>query len=88
MSLSLQKNISSLAFCLWYDVDMNAFLVPLHFTIKDWLILITASILVMCILEIRRLKKSITQEVRNRLIPQLILGLILDENKDAGGLSS
>lgn len=44
-----------------------------EFTIKDWLILISLSILSVCIHQIRRLKKTITKEVRSHLTPQLIL---------------
>jgi len=65
---------------------MNTILTSLGFTIKDWFIVITVSILVMCILEIRRLKKSIVQQVHSRLIPQLILELVFDEEKDDKGL--
>lgn len=50
---------------------MNLF--HFEFTIKDWLILISLSILSVCIHQIRRLKKTITKEVRSHLTPQLIL---------------
>lgn len=42
-------------------------------SIKDWLIGITLLILVFCILEIKKLKKTITKEAQKRLIPQLDL---------------
>ncbi len=45
----------------------------LGFTIKDWFILVTLIILLFCIHQIRRLKKTITKEVRSHLTPQLIL---------------
>ena len=47
----------------------------LKFSIKDGIILVTSTILLLCLLEIRRLKKSITQEIERRLIPQLTLEL-------------
>jgi hypothetical protein len=57
----------------------------LAFTIKDWLIVVTSIILTLCILEIRRLKKSIVQEVQKRLLPQLVLEFNSDVNSgDAG----
>jgi len=45
----------------------------LELTIKDWLIIVTLLILSVCIHQIRKLKKTVTREVRSRLIPQLIL---------------
>lgn len=42
-------------------------------SIKDWLITITLFILVFCILEIRKLKKTIANEAQKRLVPQLSL---------------
>ena len=50
---------------------MDILSIVLDFTIKDWLILITLIILVFCILEIYRLRKSIAQEIHRRLTPQL-----------------
>ncbi|MFH1201995.1 MAG: hypothetical protein V1674_03795 [Candidatus Omnitrophota bacterium] len=41
--------------------------------LKDWIILATLGILIWCIFEIKRLKKTVAQEVRSRLIPQLNL---------------
>jgi hypothetical protein len=52
----------------------------LHLTIKDWLILVTLSILFICLLEIRKLKKLIILETQRQLVPQLTLELVL--NKD------
>jgi hypothetical protein len=60
-------------------------LVFLGLTIKDWLIIVTSFILVMCVLEIHKLKRSIAQQTRNRLIPQLILELISEENNNDKG---
>ena len=57
----------------------------LTFTIKDWLIVATSIILTLCILEIRRLKKSIVQEVQKRLLPQLALEFNSDVNSDDAG---
>ena len=57
----------------------------LTFTIKDWLIVVTTIILALCILEIRRLKKSIVQEVQKRLLPQLALEFNSDTNSDDAG---
>ncbi len=56
-----------------------------NFSIKDWLILITLSILFFCILEIRKLKKKVAQQVQNRLIPQLLLEFILDLDTQNSG---
>ncbi len=54
-------------------------------SIKDWLITITLLILVFCILEIKKLKKTITQEAQKRLIPQLNLEFNPDiQDKTAG----
>lgn len=51
---------------------MDILSIILGFTIKDWLIIITLVILVFCILEIYRLRKSIAQEIHRRLTPQLV----------------
>lgn len=59
----------------------------LHFlglTLKDWIIAVTLVILVFCIKEIKRLKKSIAREVQKRLAPQLILELIPGLGEKAG----
>lgn len=45
----------------------------LGFTIQDWLMLAVSLLLILCVLEIRRLKKTITQEIQRKLLPQLIL---------------
>jgi len=58
---------------------------PLDCTIKDWLIIAASIILVFCILEIRKLKRSITREIHRRLLPQLGLEFIADRDSlDAG----
>ena len=54
------------------------------FTIKDWLILATSIILILCILEIRRLKKSIVRGVQKQLLPQLALEFNPGVSEDAG----
>jgi hypothetical protein len=57
----------------------------LWLSIKDWLIAITLCILVFCILEIRKLKKTIAGETQKRLVPQLNLEFNSDiEHKDSG----
>ncbi len=54
-------------------------------SIKDGLIAVTLLILVFCILEIRKLKKTIASETQKRLIPQLSLEFNSDiEDKDSG----
>lgn len=54
-------------------------------SIKDWLITITLFILVFCILEIRRLKKTIACEAQKRLVPQLSLEFNSDiQHKNTG----
>lgn len=54
-------------------------------SIKDWLITITLCILVFCILEIRKLKKTIAYEAQKRLVPQLRLEFNSDiQDKFAG----
>jgi hypothetical protein len=57
----------------------------LHIPLKDWFILLTLSILLASLLEIRKLKKIIAQEAQKRLIPQLTLELILDANTKKSG---
>jgi hypothetical protein len=55
------------------------------FSIKDWLIVVTLIILALCILEIRKLKRTIAQETQRRLIPQLNLEFNSDiKSKDKG----
>lgn len=57
----------------------------LSFSLKDWLIAISLFILLLCILEIRKLKKTIAKDAQKRLIPQLILEFNSDTRyKDAG----
>jgi hypothetical protein len=46
---------------------------------KDWLIIVTLTILVICFIQIRRLKRIIVQEVRRRLIPEIVLELDINE---------
>lgn len=54
-------------------------------SIKDWLIAITLLILVFCILEIRKLKKTIANEAQKRLVPQLSLEFNSDiDHKKSG----
>lgn len=54
-------------------------------SIKDGLIAITLTILVFCIIEIRKLKKTIACEAQKRLIPHLSLELNSDiQHKDSG----
>ena len=59
---------------------------PLDCTIKDWLIIAASIILVFCILEIRKLKRSITREIHRRLLPQLGLEFIADRDSPDAGL--
>ncbi len=47
--------------------------------IKDWLIIITSTILAGSLIEIRRLKKNIVQQVQRKFIPQL--SLTMDEEQ-------
>lgn len=58
---------------------------PLDATIKDWLIIVASIILVFCILEIRKLKRTIAREIHRRLLPQLAVEFIADrDSADAG----
>lgn len=50
----------------------------LTLSIKDILIAITLLILGICILEIRKLKRSIREQVQKRLTPQLVLDFIFN----------
>ncbi|HRZ14264.1 MAG TPA: hypothetical protein P5110_02030 [Candidatus Omnitrophota bacterium] len=43
------------------------------FSLKDWVIVFSSTILVACLLDIQRLKKAIIQEVQRKFIPQLFL---------------
>lgn len=42
-------------------------------TIQDWLITLAFFILIICILDIRKLKKTIAREIQQQILPQLIL---------------
>ena len=57
----------------------------LTITIKDWLIVLASIILIICILKIRKLKKTIAQEIHSRLLPQLSLELISDVDREKTG---
>jgi len=59
---------------------------PLHGTIKDLLIIAASIILVGCIRQIRKLKRSIAQEIHRRLLPQLSLEFISDKDNPQAGL--
>lgn len=48
--------------------------------IKDWLIIVTSTILVGSLIEIRRLKKNLIQQVQRRFIPQLALSMDEQQN--------
>jgi len=50
---------------------MNNFLIGL--SLKDWLILLALIVLLFSILKIRRLKKTITEDVLTRLMPEVSL---------------
>jgi len=54
--------------------------------IKDSLIGLSLVILLACILEIRKLRKVITQETRRRLLPFFRLELVLDDDIGRNGL--
>jgi hypothetical protein len=54
--------------------------------IKDWLIIIASLILIICIYEIRKLKKKISVEIHKRILPQLGLEIILEANTQNSGL--
>lgn len=53
-------------------------ILSLSLSIKDILIAVTLLILGICILEIHKLKKSISEQVQKRLTPQLILNFIFN----------
>ncbi|MFH1355411.1 MAG: hypothetical protein ABIH19_04615 [Candidatus Omnitrophota bacterium] len=57
----------------------------LGLTIKDWLIVTTLVILFFSVLRIRKLKKTVSQEVKKRLFPQLTLELNLNPDIDKMG---
>jgi len=46
---------------------------------KNWLIIVTLGILIICLIQIRRLKRIIVQEVRRRLVPEVVLELDIEE---------
>jgi hypothetical protein len=54
--------------------------------IKDWLIIIASLIMVICIYEIRKLKKKISVEIHKRILPQLGLEIVLEANTQNSGL--
>jgi len=58
---------------------MNILGMLLRISFKDWLIFATLVILVIALLQIRKLKKSLVQEVHKRLVPELMLELDLKE---------
>ena len=47
----------------------------LRFTIQDWLIALAFFIVILCALEIKKLKKTITKEIQRQLLPQLTLNI-------------
>ncbi len=49
----------------------------LKISFKDWLIFTTLVILVVALLQIRKLKKSLIREIQKRLVPELMLELDL-----------
>jgi len=51
----------------------------MKFTIQDWFITAALIILILCVLEIRKLKKIIAREIQRQLLPQLILDMNKDE---------
>jgi len=53
---------------------------------KDILIIILLSILILCLVYIRKLKKQLSFEIFRRLYPQLICELITDAENDEQGL--
>ena len=48
-------------------------LIFLGFTIQDWLLFTVLFILILCVWEIRKLKRNIIQEVQKKLFPQLMM---------------
>jgi hypothetical protein len=44
-------------------------------TIQEWLITLACLIIVLCVLRIRKLEKTITQEIQRQVLPQLMLEL-------------
>ena len=53
---------------------------------KDWVIIIAMFALLLCLFEIRRLKKLLTQHTKRMLIPQLNCELLLDEDAKKSGI--
>ena len=49
------------------------------FTIQEWLVASAALILLVCMVEIRKLKKIITEEIQRHLMPQLMLSMDKEE---------
>ncbi len=71
--------------CAIMLLEINMLSILLNFSLKDWLIAITLLILMFCIIEIRKLKKTIAKETQKRLIPQLNLEFNSDiQHKTAG----
>lgn len=64
---------------------LETILASINFSIKDWIIAITLFILIFCILEIRKLKKSIEQEIHKRILPELVLEFISDKYAQDSG---
>lgn len=60
---------------------MNILALLSRISFKDWLIFVTLAILLVALLQIRRLKKSLIHEVHKRLVPELMFELDL---KDLG----
>ena len=53
--------------------------------IKDWFIIITLVLLVLAVLQIKKLKQTISQQTQRRLIPQLGLDLVFGEDSQNNG---
>lgn len=60
---------------------MKIISIILGISFKDWLIFITLAILLIALLQIRKLKKALIQEIHRRLVPELMFELDL---KDLG----
>lgn len=53
---------------------------------KDWLILAILFALVLCVIQLRKLRKSIPREIQKRIIPPLGLELNIGRDEDDTGL--
>lgn len=53
-------------------------------TLKDFLILASLGLLLFSVLEIRKLKKTVTKEIQRLLIPQLSMHMVPGLDKDSG----